>query len=298
MKLISKFHDYYDTLLSQGHDEQVVFVRERRMASAQLPASLLPWEQLHRAEKVGAATLKVVDKANQGRLGIPSWRLDDEHPCQRLYAEAFVVVEGKAYPAWIRKGRGLDLAENLVLDPDYPIGAPTEKPLVQAMTSAMQAERARLGGAGKEPEVEADYRLYERWRVSARDKEAASRIYADARARFLEHDFTELHLALGAPVLLLGPDVAMVSLSSANHSQWRLGPPKPPGTVAVVCNPRLADLGWARALDPASCFQSISQFISGVVPGRQMPMVEISDASKVAKHGFDPTYGFRRRPQS
>lgn len=50
-------------------------------------------------------------------------------------------------------------------------------------------------------------------------------------------------------------------------------------------------------LDPYSCFQNIEQFISGVVPGQQMPMVTLSDKHMVLKKGFDPKYGFRTRPK-
>ena len=66
--------------------------------------------------------------------------------------------------------------------------------------------------------------------------------------------------------------------------------------AALILNPRLADIGFQRLVDPYTCFQAISQFIEGVVPGQQMPMVAISDASQVRKKGFDPVYGFRKRP--
>ena len=66
--------------------------------------------------------------------------------------------------------------------------------------------------------------------------------------------------------------------------------------AALILNPRLADIGFQRLVDPYTCFQAISQFIEGVVPGQQMPMVAISDASQVRKKGFDPKYGFRTRP--
>ena len=66
----------------------------------------------------------------------------------------------------------------------------------------------------------------------------------------------------------------------------------------LVRNPCLADLHLQRSLDPHSCFQDISQFIGGVMPGRQMPMVEISDKDMVVKKGFDEKYGFRTRPSS
>ena len=66
--------------------------------------------------------------------------------------------------------------------------------------------------------------------------------------------------------------------------------------AALILNPRLADIGFQRLVDPYTCFQAISQFIEGVVPGQQMPMMAISDASQVRKKGFDPKYGFRKRP--
>lgn len=66
--------------------------------------------------------------------------------------------------------------------------------------------------------------------------------------------------------------------------------------IVVKC-PNLKDLGLHRVMDPYTTYQEIAMYISGVMGLSQCPTVEISDKSKVLKHGFDPRYGFRTRPK-
>lgn len=125
-----------------------------------------------------------------------------------------------------------------------------------------------------------------------------TRHYDQARGRLLAHDFTDLHLATEAPVILLAP--VELLYPNPHHMPEALRKARAIGgcgaNAALILNPRLADIGFQRLVDPYTCFQAISQFIEGVVPAQQMPMVAISDASQVRKKGFDPKYGFRTRP--
>lgn len=65
----------------------------------------------------------------------------------------------------------------------------------------------------------------------------------------------------------------------------------------LVINPNLKDYDFYRAVDPYTAFQELDMWISGTLAWPQNFMVEVSDKSKVAKHGFDPKYGFRARPR-
>lgn len=57
----------------------------------------------------------------------------------------------------------------------------------------------------------------------------------------------------------------------------------------------LADMEFAKAVDPYTAFQEISMWKGGVLPADGPPMVEITDDRvKIAKHGFDHPLSFRK----
>jgi hypothetical protein len=63
-------------------------------------------------------------------------------------------------------------------------------------------------------------------------------------------------------------------------------------------NPKLEDLEFFRAVEPYTAFQEIEMYLSGIL-GKEAPnLVEISDKSKILKHGHDPKYSFRKMPKS
>jgi hypothetical protein len=281
MKLISKFHDYYDSVLSQGRDESVVYVRSRDVVTDRLSPDMVPWlAPLGHGLTAGHRSLSIRDRANHERA--PRWSSLNHVNSETnwRFEEAFVLVAGSAHAVWVGYGR-----EKALLGEELAGGAPLGEVDPQALVAAM---RQGLVRTPKPPDVRV---------VPGIEKPDGTRVYNEARARLLAHDFTDLHLELQAPVLLVssrstlrGPD-RIDRLETQTDEALR-------SNVRIIRNPRLADLGFARALDPFSCFQRISQFIGGVVPGQQMPMVEISDKSKIAKKGFDPKYGFRTRPSS
>lgn len=55
----------------------------------------------------------------------------------------------------------------------------------------------------------------------------------------------------------------------------------------------LKDFEFYRVLDPFRCYQEIAMYVGGVLPKPGKPMVEISDKSKITKHGMDK-WSFRK----
>lgn len=278
MKLISNFHDYYDTALSFGRDETAVYVRRRSLGSARLPSDVVPWAVEDGTRRGSAARPKRLIVRNTRQTQKRAfWLPDDDADAsfRWLFDEAFVLIAGKAWPTWIRRHR----PDVFLGDAECTAaGDASEAALCKAM--AEQPERSEKA----KPEVVAEH--------PKRDDDVERR-YEDARARFLARDHTSLHLEIGAPVLLVA---APETLARGYYGGPALPTATPEHNLALVRNPRLADLHFQRTLDPSSCFQQVSQFISGVAPGRQMPMIAVSDATQVRKKGFDPVYGFRKRP--
>lgn len=262
MKIISKTKDYYDSALGFGHDESCVYVRQRSIDTTTISADILPWKSQTSSYyfgEQGQRTLRIVDTT------LPQYTA--QYQSARLH-ESFVCVAGKAYSVFVAsKGIWPELSEHT-----HIFGHPEAEKTLSLFTQ----ETLKNG--------ELRYRIEDNL---VKFSDSARSSYDYARAQFLNKDFTELHLEMGAPVLLL-----------LNPHHFKSNNASFSNNVLVVKNPNLKDLHMHNAIDPFSCFQSIEQFISGVVPGQQMPLVTISDKDMVRKKGFDPKYGFRTRPQT
>lgn len=284
MKLISKFHDYYDTALAHGRDDTIVYVRERSDVRLELPSSLLPWEAKDKyGHEAGPGKAAVYETHHAHFPAYAHW--SDKLPmagplCVRLH-EAFVVVGGQAYPIWLEPGNLSVLLESTKTD---PIGSPSE----ESFRAVLAERHAQMRDRPRDEQVDIQIRHTER-------PQEIDGQYQQARRQLLAHDFTDLHIEQGAPVLLLS---APITVSPANRSSQLFDAYNrdKKSNAVLIRNPCLKDLGFQRTLDPHTCFQNISQFIGGVMPGRQMPMVQLTDKDMVQKRGFDPKYSFRTRP--
>lgn len=284
MKLISKFHDYYDTALAHGRDETIVYIRDRSQVRLDLPASLLPWEAVDKyGHRAGPNKAGVYETHHAHVPPYAHWnnKLPVISQLSIQLHEAFVLVGGKAYPIWLEPGYLQVLLESTKTE---AIGSPTEESYRAVI--AERHERMRERPLNEVADIQIRHIEF--------PQELDSQ-YKTARQNLLAYDFTPLHIDQGAPVLLLA---APQTLGPANRSSGLFDAYRSDtkGNAALVRNPCLKDLGFQRTLDPHSCFQNISQFIGGVMPGRQMPMVQLADKDMVQKKGFDPKYSFRTRP--
>lgn len=296
MRIISKFHDYYDTALALGQDSGVVYRREPGLTACTLSPDEVPWLVKFRTRETGLRSAVVWDKIAVAKEPARPWRssLENESDFRWPLVEAFVLVSGKAHPVWIAPGHGDELTAAESVGCCRTLGGTDLDSLAVYMARRREEQGSTLARPPGKMDIVARVKGED---SSDRERRQAARAYGEAKVRFLERDFTSLHLEVGAPVLLLTSPDALYSGYSKKDCARRAEIFKDSShNVAVIKNPRLEDLRFQRVLDPFSCFQAISQFIEGVVPGQQMPMVEISDQSKILKKGFDPVYGFRTRP--
>jgi len=68
--------------------------------------------------------------------------------------------------------------------------------------------------------------------------------------------------------------------------------------IFIEKNPNLKNLEFYRIKDSYTVFQSIGQFLSGVLTNTEVNESTLNDKQKVRQHGFDEKYGFRTRPKN
>lgn len=66
----------------------------------------------------------------------------------------------------------------------------------------------------------------------------------------------------------------------------------------VLTNPILKEFEFYKVKDNYTCYQELSQFLSGVLTQREIRKDNLTDIQKVEQHGFDRKYGFRTRPKN
>ena len=261
MKIIGKHKDYYDSALGLGHDDACVYVRHQSLTNTNVSVDILPWKNhtsnhTHYFAEHNQRTVSVMDST------LPKFTA--QRQAAHFY-ESFVCVAGKAYSVFVRQ-------KTFSTPSDCSAQGHSES------TKVVSLFDQELLNNGEPRYISVDNLL--------RFSDTARLSYEHTRQNFLDKDFTDLHLELEAPVLLL-----------LNPRFFRSHKIKSSDNIFVVKNPTLKDLRMQNVLDPFSCFQNIEQFISGVVPGQHMPMVTLSDKHMVVKKGFDPKYGFRTRPE-
>ncbi len=84
---------------------------------------------------------------------------------------------------------------------------------------------------------------------------------------------------------------------AALHREYRSSILAKVGGILHI-NPILKDLEFFRVVDAYTAFQEVETFISALIGMEVPPIVEISDQSKLLKHGYDPKYSFRKLPES
>ena len=92
----------------------------------------------------------------------------------------------------------------------------------------------------------------------------------------IERDYTELHREHNTPILAIYPD------------GWESGLP-----LFLHINPKLADFGFQRVVDPYQAYQQVYGFLSGVMARPEKEPRPTTDKQKVAAHGFDVVTSFR-----
>lgn len=265
VRIISKFHDYYDSAAGMGIDIELIYERQTKEIKQEARRNFSthtlggPEAFIDPAGYFeGAPHLGIVRYGQGLSVGRREAYLDTE-----AILNGYVLFCGRAYPviglqheaSWtVRNGY-----ENRRSHWCYTIGQIGEalKDLGGEGNGAL-FERGPAGAGG----------IWKEWALTRAGMTAAF----EALERTRSERYLDLHREYRTPVILI----------TREH---------------VVLNPPLKDIAFWRAVNAFSAFQEISMFLGGVLGSEGRPMVEISDAVRAEKHGLDRT-SFRKPPKS
>jgi hypothetical protein len=302
MRILSPFRDYYDSVQAQGQDRDILFLRKASLAAVALPG--MPWDACLLDKKGLTQTPSGPLKLRVHFKGVSHLHFPG-HPVNDLSLQrAYVLVGGRAHAVWVHA----DYVEEAAHDnsqrqgqsaDEWALGEPAwlGDPDSEHMVAAWRAEQIKADPALAERKMmarmghgdELDYAEF----LGDPDPERhlwEMREHERVHEAVLTHDWTALHVDQGTPLLLIK---ALSRQSCFAPRDDRRSKP----TTWLVRNPRLSDVRLGSVIDAFTLFQEVSLFIGGVMPGRTAPVLTISDKVQVIKKGFDPIYGFRRRPE-
>lgn len=219
MRIISKFHDYYDSAQSYGNDESHIFERE---------------QSTHTMKNLTQQMCRTLVE-----------QLDDRHRSHHKACRQYLFFCGNVYPF-------IDFRTYYTFHEDnYPIN--------KAWTFADFCNKIQ--------KFEKDFRVekYEKF------YNTSIVMPFDVNRHFKQ------------PIVLLNE-------WELSHYYW-----SGKEYITFEINPNLKQLGFQRVKEPFIAFQEIERYISNDLVEDKTPK-QTDDKYRVAAHGFDMKYGFRKRP--
>lgn len=68
--------------------------------------------------------------------------------------------------------------------------------------------------------------------------------------------------------------------------------------LIIELNSCLKDIDFPKIKNANEAYQEVFQYLSGVLGNKEKEVETIEDKYRVQQHGFDPIYGFRKKPKS
>lgn len=280
MRIQSPFHDYYDSALGHGADPELLYLRTPRQENP-LPSTGSRRHFFYAGD---------VDEADGLPAGFcsPIVRHDYKKSRHLYIVPVYVALAGQWYTTWscrIEKDVRPDPPQVLahqVFHSTLEVKAWVEENLSLTAVDLKKSTWSKLFRA-----------LDRQERAAQSSAPAALEFNRSANSPVVVIGVTEdlrrleaLHDKKGRSYVM----DALVAPSTESLRKWR------PQELTTFANLPLRILDFARVIDPYQTFQRISECLGGVLNRPENAMVEISDKSLLAKHGFDPRYGFRHRP--
>jgi hypothetical protein len=269
VKIISPFQDYYDHAIHASQiDERIRYVRK---------TSIVPLDKrfnLYNLNLNDSLTYDIVTETPY-----------DKTKSSVLYITALLTIGSKAFTIVTesqidREEKAFHPQSNGVLH--RPWGFPSREVYQKNYTDYLIQT---YNADSRIPKEAVKITMHERAR--GHHYNWATRTYEPPRDIVLDqvnYNTSDICLHYQTPVLL----VTFVHDGHTYHND---------GKAIVILNPPLKAFNMMHVIDPFQTWQEISMWIGGIMPGQCSPMVELTDTSKLMKAGFDPKWGFRKRPE-
>lgn len=261
MRIISKFHDYYDSALAFGHDDKVTFVRER----VEYPGNTIPDEYSILWKPVGAYSSITFDLKKSKVIEDVTLTPHTVAFCGKIYKGAIVTTKYK-YGLW--------------------------KPNNHEFFYDVETLGTALGKKGvalrdKEPVVHG--RKPSGWFAGETDKRLTSLRYLKGAEEYFREPTSEQYrdFFIDKKLAIASWDPGVQDHTSIfGHGT---------SDFAVVLNPELSKLQFYKVFDAYAAFQELDMFLGGVLAGEDNPMAGISDQDLAKSKGYD-CMSFRKEP--
>lgn len=254
MKLISKFHDYYDCIQKMGYDDYPMFLRHQKEIEYVHPKD-------HSTENSYEQSL--IEKLVNIQQGMP-------REMRNLSASRHVLVFcGRAYPCYEFQGNfyyDLDTLikgiENHILDNDY-----RNPNLYVSSAEYHDWEKALAKLKSEKPPKKKRHHF--NW------TKALNKYSWEKFINAFKPDIPiEIHQHFKTPILALSPYVFKAGLQ-------------------LIVNPCLKEFDFQKIKDPYTVWQEISMYLGNELVSQMDPNPPISDKVRAESKGFDD-WSFRR----
>lgn len=257
MRIISKFHDYYDSALSYGADDTLVYLRHTEEISAKNVED----------KRIVAA----LDELGRLKIRTPSNIKKGKHYVNIGINVKALYLCGKRYPIF-EVGHSIS---------NYPINmyrdeidrfSKTEhfsniSDVIKRCTDLTGIDFSTYKG---DSEYLWDYRNGRMHRTRIKNSILDTVVTAFNNDKCIDEN--ELLQQYNVPAILMDR-----------------------ATNSIILNPCLNDLGFQKTVDPWTLFQEMSMYVGGVLKRQDAMLCEISDKDRIAQHGFDK-WSFRKMP--
>lgn len=249
MRIFSKFQDYYDIGLSYGIDPKLIY---HRTTSLNVPFSFV---ELTRTEDFHDLNHLV---PTIHRKGETIWASDN-------ISTAIVLFCGKLYFGIRVNGNFSDRENSRWFWNTEQAASYVEKCDDKLLKAAWQKKDKKRG----------------RWtRTRYFNEENLDKIYRKVAEFNEQKNFTQYHLDAGAPIIAAIDCLTNVRVGI--HGETRQS-----YSTKFKVNPELKKLNFASAVDPYTAFQEVSMYLSGVIGIGEPETIDVSNESKIAKHGYN-----------
>lgn len=269
MRIISKFKDYYDGVQSYGSDHSIVY--ERKTKEVTIPMTSLFADVINESTRPG-----VIFKL---------WKNGKRYTDEFLaFHEIIIGFCGKLY-----LGYKFDIAEK---------GEIIKSKVFYQWDQAIQfiEENSKVYSTDHLQDTYRYYNLTPKNRLRRRDWDKDwKKNFGQHDTKLFERTYLDWFHQVGSPIWVY-PDYTFMYQSIKGRNWYRTLDPYDEN-IELVKDPSLKVLEFYQVVDPYSCYQSIQQFLSGVLGNIEKDGRPLTDIQKVKQHGFDAKYGFRTRPK-